>query len=123
MLKLLVKALGQSGKRWEAERPELLRYTVKVSEAFGPPATVKKTQAAQAEAENLPWWYAKDPLSERESEVLGHVAQGLSNQEIADKLFISAGTVKRHVSNIYQKLDVHNRTGAVERARSFKILN
>jgi ATP/maltotriose-dependent transcriptional regulator MalT len=55
-------------------------------------------------------------------EVLRHVARGLLNQEIADKLFISAGTVKRHMSNIYQKLDVHNRTQAGERARTLKIL-
>ena len=42
--------------------------------------------------------------------------------EIADKLFLSAGTVKRHMSNIYQKLDVHSRTQALERARSLKVL-
>jgi len=47
---------------------------------------------------------------------------GLSNQEIADKLFLSAGTVKRHMSNIYQKLDVHSRTQALERARGLKVL-
>ena len=66
----------------------------------------------------MPWWYVEDPLSERELEVLQHVARGLSNQEIADKLFLSAGTVKRHMSNIYQKLDVHSRTQALERART-----
>ena len=54
--------------------------------------------------------------------MLQHVARGLSNQETADKLFLSAGTVKRHMSNIYQKLDVHSRTQALERARSLKVL-
>jgi LuxR family maltose regulon positive regulatory protein len=77
---------------------------------------------ATTETEALPWWYVEDPLSERELEVLQHVARGLSNQEIADKLFLSAGTVKRHMSNIYQKLDVHSRTQALERARSLKVL-
>jgi LuxR family maltose regulon positive regulatory protein len=115
--KLLLQALKQNGKRWETERPGLLRHVIKLNEAFGPVAAVRKTQAA-----DLPWWYVKDPLSERELEVLRHLAQGLSNQEIADKLFISAGTVKRHISNIYQKLDVHNRTQASERARTLKIL-
>ena len=121
--KILLQTLKQNGKRWEAERPELTNYVMKLNQAFGPVAPMKKAPAVPAGDENLPWWYAKDPLSERESEVLRHVAEGLSNQEIADKLFISAGTVKRHVSNIYQKLDVHNRTRAVERARTFKILS
>ena len=43
-------------------------------------------------------------MSERELEVLGLVAEGLSNSEIADKLFISVGTVKTHVHNIFGKL-------------------
>ena len=45
-----------------------------------------------------------DPLSEREMEVLRHIARGDSNQEIADQLVISITTVKRHISNIYAKL-------------------
>lgn len=56
-------------------------------------------------------------LSGRETEILSCIAGGLSNQEIAAKLFISAGTVKRHISNIFQKLEVHSRTRAVARAR------
>ncbi len=122
MSKLLLAALKQNGKRWGAERPELLSYVLKLSEACGAVVPIKPAQAERVEAEALPWWYAQDPLSERELEVLRHVSQGLSNQEIADKLFISAGTVKRHMSNIYQKLDVHNRTQASERARTMKLL-
>jgi LuxR family maltose regulon positive regulatory protein len=83
---------------------------------------VPTARLATTESEALPWWYTEDPLSERELEVLQHVARGLSNQEIADKLFLSAGTVKRNMSNIYQKLDVHSRTQALERARSLKVL-
>jgi LuxR family maltose regulon positive regulatory protein len=120
--KLLARALKQNGKRWEAETPELLRYALRLNEAFGPIAPVQKSRLPQAEAGDLPWWYVKDPLSDRELEVLRLVAQGLSNQEIADKLFLSAGTVKRHMSNIYQKLDVHSRTQAVDRARNLKLL-
>ena len=77
---------------------------------------------AAAEPEALPGWYVEDPLSERELEVLQHVARGLSNQEIAGELLVSAGTVKRQMSNIYQKLDVHSRPQALERARSLKVL-
>jgi LuxR family maltose regulon positive regulatory protein len=120
--KVLLELLKQNGKRWETEKPELLRYVVKLKDAFGPSAPVPTAKVAAAETEALPWWYVEDPLSERELEVLQHVGRGLSNQEIADKLFLSAGTVKRHMSNIYQKLDVHSRTQALERARTLKVL-
>lgn len=122
--KLLLELLKQNGKRWESEKPELLQYVVKLKEVFGPSGPVPTAKAAPTPgAEPLPWWYVEDPLSERELEVLQHVGRGLSNQEIADKLFLSAGTVKRHMSNIYQKLDVHSRTQALERARTLQILS
>ncbi len=57
------------------------------------------------------------PLSERELEVLGLIAAGHSNKEIAQALVIAIGTVKRHTVNIFNKLDVKNRTEAVARAR------
>jgi ATP/maltotriose-dependent transcriptional regulator MalT len=63
-----------------------------------------------------------DPLSERELEILELFAEGLSNQEVAEKLFISLGTVKAHSSNIYRKLDVRNRAQAVISAREMKLL-
>jgi len=50
-------------------------------------------------------------------------AEGLSNQEITDQLFISLGTVKAHSSNIYRKLDVCNRAQAVITAREMKLTN
>lgn len=53
-----------------------------------------------------------EPLTDREAEVLGLVARGLSNQEIADKLFVSPATVRTHVSNILAKLHMHNRVQA-----------
>ncbi len=63
-----------------------------------------------------------DPLSERELEVLRELAQGASNQEIADRLVITVDTVKRHVSNILGKLEVNNRTQAVARSRSLGLV-
>jgi NarL family two-component system response regulator LiaR len=54
----------------------------------------------------------KEPLTEREMDVLNLVAQGLTNQEIADQLVISEGTVRTHVSNILSKLHLANRTQA-----------
>jgi len=63
-----------------------------------------------------------EPLSEREIEVLQLIADGLSNAEIADKLVIAVGTVKRHINNIYGKLGVQSRTQAVARARELGLL-
>jgi DNA-binding CsgD family transcriptional regulator len=61
-------------------------------------------------------------LSRREYEVLREIAAGLSNHEIAVKLFIAESTVKTHVSNILIKLDARRRTEAVTKARRLGIL-
>lgn len=61
-------------------------------------------------------------LSRRETEVLGFLADGLSNREIANRLVISELTVKSHVTHLLQKLDASSRTGAVARARQFGLL-
>ena len=63
-----------------------------------------------------------EPLSDRELEILQHIAVGLANQEIGDRLFISLATVKWHTSNIYGKLSVRNRNQAVVKARKLEIL-
>lgn len=61
-------------------------------------------------------------LSNREYEVLQLLVQGLSNQQIADGLFLSVSTVKTHVSNLYVKLGVKNRTQAMGKAKTLKII-
>ena len=63
-----------------------------------------------------------EPLTVREVEVLRLVAAGLRNQEIADHLFISLSTVKRHIANAYGKLGVSHRTEAVARANELDLL-
>ncbi|MAT99731.1 MAG: hypothetical protein CL608_21535 [Anaerolineaceae bacterium] len=63
-----------------------------------------------------------DPLTEREQEILELIAQGQTNRQIADVLFISVGTVKGHVNHIFSKLDVKNRTQALVQAHELNLL-
>ncbi|MDP1726247.1 MAG: LuxR C-terminal-related transcriptional regulator [Bacteroidota bacterium] len=62
-------------------------------------------------------------ISKRELDVLNLMATGFSNEEIAEKLFISLNTVKTHASNIFLKLNVKRRTMAVEKAKRMKIIH
>lgn len=61
-------------------------------------------------------------LSNRELEVLQLMGEGLSNQEIANRLFVSLNTVKTHSSRVFEKLDVKRRTQAVEKARLLQLI-
>jgi DNA-binding NarL/FixJ family response regulator len=62
-----------------------------------------------------------EPLSERELEVLQWLASGAPNREIGRRLYITESTVKRHVYNIFGKLNVHNRTQAALQARKLGV--
>ena len=66
--------------------------------------------------------FEKSGISRRELEVLELIALGLSNQEIADKLFVSINTVKTHSSNLFVKLDVKRRTEAIQKARMLQLI-
>ncbi|MBA4196331.1 MAG: helix-turn-helix transcriptional regulator [Chitinophaga sp.] len=61
-------------------------------------------------------------LSKREMEVLELMSTGLSNGEIAEKLFVSIATVKTHTNRIFEKMDVQRRTQAIEKAKRLKII-
>jgi LuxR family maltose regulon positive regulatory protein len=87
-------------------------YVQKLLAAFGAPASIAQTKQALVE-----------PLSEREQEVLGLLAQGLSNNDIASRLTLSLGTVKTHIANLYGKLGVNSRTQAQAKARSLGLLD
>ena len=63
-----------------------------------------------------------DPLSEREIELLGLIASGMSNKEIAETLFITEGTVKNHITHILGKLSVRDRTQAVLKAKELGLI-
>jgi LuxR family maltose regulon positive regulatory protein len=108
MVELLRQFIRERQKETPPESSRVLQnYVMKLLAAFPPelvPAAVQthKTSAA------LPASYLVDPLSERELNVLKLIASGLSNPEIARKLFVATSTVKRHVNNVYAKLGVHS---------------
>lgn len=79
-------------------------------------ARLKEDKPADPQAELV------EPLSERELEILQHVATGASNREIASALYITEGTVKNHVTNILGKLGVRDRTQAALKARDMGLL-
>lgn len=88
-------------------------YARQVRQAFATPATVPTFAPQQSLIE---------PLTPRELEVLQLIAAGLRNEEIADRLYISLATVKRHIANTYGKLGVTHRTEAVARANTLNLL-
>lgn len=61
-------------------------------------------------------------ISKREHEVLEWMAQGLSNQEIAEKMHVSVNTVKTHLSNLFLKLEVGRRTQAVQKGKELRLI-
>ena len=61
-------------------------------------------------------------ISKREWEVLALMSEGLSNQEIADRLFVSLNTIKTHSSNLFEKLEVKRRTQAMEKGKRLGLL-
>ena len=89
-------------------------YARRLLNAFGEPAQLP---SAPAQRSTL-----AEPLTAREIEVLRLIAAGMRNQEIADRLFVSLPTIKRHVANAYGKLGVSHRTEAVARANELNLL-
>ena len=81
-----------------------------------------KEQKSLAASHPSPAQSLIEPLSRRELEVLHLIAQGLSNQEISERLFLALDTVKGHNQKIFGKLQVQRRTEAVARARALGLL-
>jgi LuxR family maltose regulon positive regulatory protein len=101
---LIEKQSGREGR-------SLIGYVNKLLAAFAPQSAISNQQSAML-----------DPLSPRELEVLRLIEQGLSNQEIADRLFLALSTVKGYTRTIFDKLQVQRRTEAIVRARELGLL-
>lgn len=96
-------------------RPDYVRRLL----AAFPIPKPEKAGAAQNQDPEFEW---VEPLSDRELEVLQLIAEGLKNREISDRLFLSPNTIKVHNRNIFSKLGVNNRTGAIAQARALGLL-
>lgn len=116
MSRLLRKLLEQYRTQKRTDQKISLAYLSNLLKAFAhPEASSLPTSPTQAQP-------LLDPLSWREREVLGLMASGRKNREIADELVVATGTVKSHINAIYAKLGVTNRVQAVAYARALGLL-
>jgi ATP/maltotriose-dependent transcriptional regulator MalT len=105
----------------QTETPRVHNYSRLFGQLLAEHAPVANAPLLLAGASASP--ALSEPISEREREVLELVAAGFSNQDIARRLVITRGTVKKHLEHIYTKLDVHSRTAALARARQLHLLD
>jgi ATP/maltotriose-dependent transcriptional regulator MalT len=92
------------------------KYSLNDQNTEGPPKKENVITIDEKTLENL-------GISKREYEVLALLETGMSNQEIADALFISQNTVKTHTSRLFEKLDVKNRTQAILKSKELRIIS
>jgi LuxR family maltose regulon positive regulatory protein len=109
-----VQALSPE-KPWRNQEPMLIDYVNRILSAFPQPA------APQSKIQDLKSEIV-EPLSQRELEILRLIAQGLSNRQISERLFLALSTVKGHTRILFDKLQVQRRTEAVARARELGLL-
>lgn len=111
-------AAGATGYLLKAERPEELFAAIHAAAAgrttLSPPVADRVMNQMRG--------MAPPALTERETDILAQLAQGLGNREIARALFISEATVKTHLGRIYTKLGVETRAGAVAVAKEQRLL-
>jgi len=107
LIAVLFLTLGVwAGRKWVARRASM-------------PVPVLPEALSDVELERV---LEKYRITRREYEVLQLIAEGLSNQEIAARMFVSLNTVKTHTSNLFSKLDAQRRTQAVEKARALGLI-
>ena len=122
-MRLLIVDFRFSIEKQPRERePQLVDYVDKLMAAFGQPATVTQSETSNQKSKIQNRKSKIDTLSPRELEILKLIAQGLSNRQISERLFLALSTVKGHSRIIFDKLQVQRRTEAVARARELGLL-
>ena len=116
-IKLGNKAYSAAWKRGETFALEPTIDGIVQAARHAPTTSQPDTDGTLAANQSLP-----EPLTEREREVLHLLAEGLSNREIAERLFLSVDTVKVHTRNIYSKLGVNSRTQAIQRSTALHLI-
>ncbi|HEX9075867.1 MAG TPA: LuxR C-terminal-related transcriptional regulator, partial [Anaerolineae bacterium] len=117
-MRFMISELRSRMEQHDDDR-RLVAYADKLLAAF--PAAHMEMPSHKAQRDGSPS-AVPEPLSERELAVLRLIAEGLSNQEIADRMVVAVSTVKTHINNIYGKLGVANRIQALARVRELKLL-
>ena len=114
---LIFQALeaGACGYLLKRSSPEELLYAIHEVRTGGAPMTGEIARMLVEAFQKKPGSSAGDGLTQREEEILGFLAEGLSNKEIADRVKISYDTVRAHLRHIYEKLHVRGRTEAVKK--------
>lgn len=108
-----------------AQLADSVRATARGESILDPSVAAKVVQEFSRVSNMVPATNSEvlpEPLSEREVELLGLIASGLSNKEIADALFITEGTVKNHITHILGKLGVRDRTQAALKAKELGLI-
>lgn len=116
---LVVAAIGSRlhGRGWRRASP-----VAPGDAAAGGMTAVDRARPVMLSETRAPLSLRREPLTDREAEVLALLATGMSNAEIGAELFISVNTVKSHLKNVYSKLGVSNRTGALSTALELGII-
>lgn len=116
---------GADGYLLKDAEPEQLHRSIREALTGGAPMSPSVARRAllllrQAPAPTLPT--NNTDLSTREQEILEHLSLGLRYREIAANLHLSEGTIRKHIENIYRKLQVHNKIAAIDKGRDLGII-
>ncbi|PKC50920.1 two-component response regulator-like protein [Rhizophagus irregularis] len=110
---VLMDLVGAAGYQLKDIEPDDLVTAIRkimLGESIMHPVATTQLEESIREEESLP--HIKNPLTPRERDVLAELTKGKSNREIASSLFVTEKTVKTHISNIFNKLQVQDRTQA-----------